>query len=81
MGGVLAPLALGLRASAGRCRSIFLSSVRHGHHVRRAVGLLVGVVAGVQLGARISLRLRGAVIQWLPAAALLAPAARPLFTA
>ncbi|HEY5294307.1 MAG TPA: hypothetical protein VIJ70_02370, partial [Gaiellaceae bacterium] len=51
-----------------------------GSGLRRTLALSIGVVAGAQLGARISLRLRGSVIQLLLAAALLALAARLLYT-
>ena len=59
---------------------IALGSFAHHHGLRRTLALSVGVVAGAQLGARISLRLRGSVIQLLLAAALLALAARLLYT-
>ena len=57
---------------------IALGSFAHRHGVRRALALSAGVVAGAQLGAHISLRLRGNVIQLLLAVALLALAARLL---
>ena len=51
-------------------------SFHHGDGVRRAAALSVGVVAGAQLGAQVSLRVRGRVIELLLAGALLALAAR-----
>jgi uncharacterized protein len=71
---------LAIMAGTGTITHIVLGSFRHGHGVHRAIALSLGVVAGAQLGAHISLRLRGAVIQWLLAAALLALAARLLLT-
>ncbi|HET8527485.1 MAG TPA: sulfite exporter TauE/SafE family protein [Gaiellaceae bacterium] len=72
---------LAIMAGAGTVTHVILGSFGHGHGVRRATALSVGVVAGAQIGARVSLRLRGAVIQWLLGAALLALAARLLYSA
>ncbi|HEY2541618.1 MAG TPA: sulfite exporter TauE/SafE family protein [Gaiellaceae bacterium] len=72
---------LAVMAGAGTITHIALGSFAHGHGWRRTAALSVGVVAGAQLGAHVSLRLRGAVIQWLLAAALLALAARLLLAA
>ena len=72
---------LAVMAGTGTLTHIALGSFGHGHGVRRAVALSAGVVAGAQLGAHVSLRLRGAVIQWLLAAALFALAARLLYSA
>jgi uncharacterized membrane protein YfcA len=69
---------LAIMAGAGALTHVALGSFGHGHGVRRAVALSIGVVGGAQLGAHVSLRLRGAVIQWLLAVALLALAARLL---
>jgi uncharacterized membrane protein YfcA len=69
---------LAIMAGASTLTHVGLGSFGHGHGVRRAAALSIGVVAGAQLGAHISLRLRGAVIQWLLALALLALAARVL---
>ena len=71
---------LAIMAGTGTITHITLGSFSHGHGVRRAAALSVGVVAGAQLGAHVSLRLRGAVIQWLLAAALLTLAARLLYS-
>ncbi|MGZ4333797.1 MAG: sulfite exporter TauE/SafE family protein [Gaiellaceae bacterium] len=69
---------LAIMAGAGTLTHIGLGSFAHGHGVRRTLALSVGVVVGAQLGARASLRLRGKVIQWLLATALLALAVRLL---
>ena len=71
---------LAIMAGAGTATHVALGSFHHGHGLRRAASLSIGVVAGAQLGAHVSLRLRGAVIQWLLGMALLALAAR-LFVA
>jgi uncharacterized membrane protein YfcA len=72
---------LTVMAGAGTVTHIVNGSFHHGHGWRRTAALSVGVVVGAQLGARVSLRLRGAVIQWLLGAALLALAARLLYSA
>lgn len=53
-------------------------SFAHGHGLRRAAALSIGVVVGAQLGARLSRRVGGPAIQKLLAAALLALALRLL---
>jgi uncharacterized membrane protein YfcA len=70
---------LAIMAGAGTVTHIVQGSFAHGHGIRRALALGSGVVGGAQLGARVSLRLRGDLIQHLLAAALLALAARLLF--
>ena len=72
---------LAIMAGTGTVTHIALGSFGHGHGVRRAAALSIGVVAGAQLGAHVSLRLRGAVIQWLLGGALVALAARLLLSA
>jgi len=72
---------LAIMAGAGSLTHVALGSFKHGHGVHRTIALAVGVVGGAQLGAHVSLRLRGAVIQWLLALALLALAARLLMSA
>jgi hypothetical protein len=72
---------LAVMAGAGTITHLGLGSFAHGHGLRRTAALSAGVVAGAQLGAHVSLRLRGAVIQWLLAAALLALAVRLLLAA
>lgn len=67
-------------AGTGTVTHIALGSFAHRHGVRRTLALSVGVVAGAQFSTRLSLRLGGAVIQRLLAAALLALAARLLYT-
>jgi uncharacterized protein len=69
---------LAFMAGAGTVTHIALGSFAHGHGVHRTLALALGVVAGAQVGAHVSLRLRGAVIQWLLAVALLALAIRLL---
>ena len=69
---------LAVMAGAGTLTHVALGSFRHGHGVRRAVALSVGVVGGAQLGAHVSLRLPGEAIQRLLAFALLVLAARLL---
>lgn len=71
---------LAVMAGAGSITHVALGSFEHGHGWRRTTALAVGVVAGAQLGAHLSLRLRGAVIQWLLGAALLALSARLLYS-
>jgi len=67
---------LAIMAGAGTLTHVGLGSFAHGHGLRRTAALSAGVVAGAQLGAHVSLRLRGAAIQWLLALALLALSAR-----
>jgi hypothetical protein len=71
---------LAIMAGAGTITHVAIGSFAHGHGWRRTAALSIGVVAGAQLGAHVSLRLRGAVIQRLLAAALLALAARLLYS-
>lgn len=71
---------LTIMAGTGTLTHLFTGSF-HGHGLRRTIALSVGVIAGAQLGAHISLRLHGRVIQWLLAAALLALSARLLIGA
>lgn len=71
---------LAVMAGTGSITHIVLGDFMHGHGWRRTAALSVGVVAGAQVGAHLSLRLRGAVIQWLLAAALLALSARLLYS-
>jgi uncharacterized membrane protein YfcA len=70
--------ALAIVAGAGTLTHVVLGSVGHGHGLRRASALSIGVVLGAQLGAHVSLRLRGRAIQQLLVAALLALALRLL---
>ncbi len=72
---------LAIMAGAGTITHIALGNFGQGHGWRRTAALSIGVVGGAQLGAHISLRLRGAAIQWLLAAALLALAGRLLYSA
>jgi uncharacterized membrane protein YfcA len=72
---------LAVMSGAGALTHVVTGSFAHGHGVRRAAALSVGVVAGAQVGAHLSLRLRGRVIEVLLAVALLALAARLLAAA
>jgi hypothetical protein len=71
---------LAVMAGAGTITHVSLGSFAHGHGVRRTASLSVGVVGGAQLGAHISMRLRGRVITLLLATALVALAARLLYS-
>jgi len=70
-------------AGGGTLTHIALGSLGHGHGLLRSAAVSLGVIAGAQVGARISLRVRAAVIQVLLAGALLAlgPAADRVLTA
>src|SRR5579859_1743235 len=68
---------LAIMAGTGTVTHLVLGSF-HRQGLRRTAALSIGVVAGAQLGARVSLRLRGRAIQWLLAVALLALAVRLL---
>lgn len=68
---------LAIMTGTGTVTHLLLGSFHH-HGLRRTVALSAGVVAGAQLGAHISLRLHGRMIQWLLGGALLALAARLL---
>ncbi|HXY17518.1 MAG TPA: sulfite exporter TauE/SafE family protein [Gaiellaceae bacterium] len=71
---------LAIMAGTGTITHIAQGSFAHGHGVHRTLALSVGVIGGAQLGAHVSLRLRGRVIEWLLAGALLALAARLLIS-
>jgi uncharacterized protein len=71
---------LAVMAGTGTITHLVIGSFHH-HGLRRTVALSIGVVAGAQLGAHISLRLHGRVIHWLLTAALLALSARLLIAA
>jgi len=71
---------LAVMAGTGSLTHVAIGSFAHGHGVRRTIALSVGVVGGAQLGAHVSLRLQGAVIQWMLGIALVALAIR-LFVA
>jgi uncharacterized membrane protein YfcA len=51
-------------------------SFAHGHGLHRAIALSIGVIVGAQLGALVSTRVSGRLIQWLLAVALGALAIR-----
>ena len=67
---------LAIIAGGGVVTHIAAGSFSHGHGVRRAVALSIGVVVGAQLGARLSLRASGRLVEQLLAIALLALAIR-----
>ena len=67
---------LSIIAGAGALTHITSGSFAHGHGIRRAVALSVGVVGGAQLGARLSLRASGRAVELLLGVALLALAVR-----
>lgn len=71
---------LGFMAGAGTLTHIGLGSFAHGHGIRRAVALSVGVVAGAQLGAHISVRVHGRAITAMLAVALVGLAARLIYS-
>jgi uncharacterized protein len=73
---------LAIIAGSGATTHVLAGSFAHGHGIRRAVVLSVGVVLGAQLGgARLSLRTSGRTVEVLLGVALLALAARLLSTA
>ena len=68
-------------AGTGALTHVASGSLAHGHGIRRATALSVGVVAGAQLGARISLRATGRTVELMLGIALIALAARLLYAA
>ena len=72
---------LAIMAGTGTITHLATGSFEHRHGLRRAAALSVGVVAGAQLGAHVSLRLSGRTIQWLLAVALAVLAVRLLVPA
>lgn len=67
---------LAIIAGSGAVTHVVSGSFAHGHGLRRALALSVGVVGGAQLGARLSLRASGRAVEALLGVALLALAAR-----
>ncbi|MGD0714167.1 MAG: sulfite exporter TauE/SafE family protein [Gaiellaceae bacterium] len=72
---------LAVMSGVGALTHAVTGSFAHGHGTHRAAALSVGVVAGAQVGAHLSLRLRGRAIELLLAVALLGLAARLLVAA
>lgn len=72
---------LAVMAGTGTVTHLVTGSFQHGHGLRRAAALSLGVVAGAQLGAHVSLRLSGRTIQWLLAGSLAVLAVRLLAAA
>lgn len=70
---------LAIIAGTGAATHVVAGSFAHGHGLRRAAAISVGVVAGAQLGARLSLRTSARAVELLLAAALLGLAVRLLF--
>lgn len=71
---------LAIMAGTGTVTHLVAGSFHHGQGLRRGASLSLGVIAGAQLGAHVSLRLSGRTIQWLLAVALAALAIRLLVT-
>jgi uncharacterized membrane protein YfcA len=67
---------LAIMAGSASITHVLAGSFHHGHGLRRAAALSVGVVAGAQVGAHASLRVGGRSIQLLLALALTALAIR-----
>jgi uncharacterized membrane protein YfcA len=72
---------LAIIAGSGAHTHVFAGSFAHGHGVRRALALSLGVMLGAQLGARLSLRTSGRAVETLLGVALAVLAARLLLTA
>ena len=72
---------LAVMSGVGALTHVVTGSFAHGDGIRRTVALSVGVVAGAQAGAHLSLRLRGRVIELLLAVALVGLAVRLLVAA
>ena len=72
---------LAMIAGTGAVTHLVAGSFAHGHGVRRAISLSIGVVLGAQLGARLSLRVSGRVVEGLLGIALVALAVRLIFSA
>jgi uncharacterized membrane protein YfcA len=72
---------LAVMSGVGALTHVVTGSFAHGEGIRRTVALSVGVVAGAQAGAHLSLRLRGRVIELLLAVALVGLAVRLLVAA
>ena len=72
---------LAIIAGSGALTHVLTGSFAHGHGVHRAAALSIGVVAGAQAGARISLRASGRAVELLLAAALIGLALRLILAA
>jgi uncharacterized membrane protein YfcA len=72
---------LAIIAGGGATTHVLAGSFAHGHGIRRAIALSVGVVLGAQLGARLSLRTSGRAVEALLGVALMALAAKLLVAA
>ena len=67
---------LAIMSGTGTLTHVAQHSYRVGHGLRRSIALSIGVIAGAQLGARLSLKTSAPLIQRLLSLALLAIAAR-----
>jgi len=72
---------LAIIAGGGAATHILAGSFAHAHGVRRALALSLGVVAGAQLGARLSLRTSGRAVEMLLGVALVVLGVRLLLAA
>lgn len=72
---------LAIMAAVGTITHLAAGSFAHGEGLGRTAALAIGVVVGAQLGARLSQRVGGGLIQRLLAVALIALAARLLIAA
>lgn len=72
---------LAIIAGTGATTHVLTGSFAHGHGIRRSLALSAGVVAGAQLGARLSLRASGRIVEALLGIALVALALRLLVAA
>ena len=69
---------LAIIAGTGSATHIVTGSFSHAHGVRRAAAISIGVVAGAQIGARLSVRASGRLVEALLGLALLGLAVRLL---
>jgi len=67
---------LSIISGSGALTHVFAGSFAHGHGVRRALAISIGVVAGAQLGARLSLKISGRLVEILLGVALVGLAIR-----
>lgn len=70
---------LAIIAGSGTVTHILAGSFAHGHGVRRAIALSIGVVIGAQVGARLSLRISARIVELLLGGALIALSIRLFF--
>jgi uncharacterized membrane protein YfcA len=63
---------LAIMSGSATVTHVLAGSFAHGHGLHRAIALSIGVIVGAQLGALLSSRIRGRVIEWLLAVGLAA---------